>query len=183
MTGTTQGRPDHHQSHSASRTARRVAFWTTVLTVIGAGIWLGLVFLAPCLRDRFPRAASLIYGLYSPLCHQIPHRCFSLAGHPLAVCARCLGIYSGFLLGAGLYPLLRGFGTIALPRTAAFVSVSAPIVIDTLANVLRLWTTSNAVRLATGMIWGLILPYYFIPGIADAVLAPKFRLNSNRDSP
>ena len=41
-----------------------------------------------------------IYAAFSWVCHQRPERCWQLAGHPLAVCVRCLGLYSGALAGA-----------------------------------------------------------------------------------
>lgn len=37
---------------------------------------------------------------FSPVCHQDPARSFWLLGAPVAVCARCLGIYLGAALGA-----------------------------------------------------------------------------------
>ena len=36
-------------------------------------------------------------------CHQNPSRCLLIDGHPLALCARCLGVYAGFLS----WPLAR----------------------------------------------------------------------------
>jgi hypothetical protein len=45
--------------------------------------------------------------------------------------------------------------------------MSLPIVIDTAANVLSLWATMHWLRLTTGVIWGAILPFYFIPGVTD----------------
>ena len=33
------------------------------------------------------------------VCHQRPERCFWIFGAPIAVCARCLGIYAGAALG------------------------------------------------------------------------------------
>ncbi|HKV40945.1 MAG TPA: DUF2085 domain-containing protein, partial [Blastocatellia bacterium] len=31
----------------------------------------------------------LIRSSYGRICHQIPDRCYWIAGHPMAVCARC----------------------------------------------------------------------------------------------
>jgi putative Holliday junction resolvase len=36
--------------------------------------------------------------------------------------------------------------------------------LDTAANFLRFWNTGAAVRLATGVLWGTILPFYFYSG-------------------
>lgn len=164
------------------RSLRRVIIWAYLATALGGAVWFGLVFVAPYLKSRSSPWAALVYALYSPVCHQIPSRCFHLFGQPLAACARCLGIYSGFLVGLGIFPLFQGFRRLRLPRTATFLFVSAPIVFDTLGNFVRLWTTPNSLRFATGLLWGTILPFYFVPGIADLFLAGKYRLNSRRRS-
>jgi uncharacterized membrane protein len=55
---------------------------------------------APLLAAGHPLTALLIRGFFSRLCHQNPGRSFLVAGSPVAVCARCLGIYCGVALGA-----------------------------------------------------------------------------------
>ncbi|MGH9580569.1 MAG: DUF2085 domain-containing protein [Terriglobales bacterium] len=47
-------------------------------------------------------AAFAIMQFFSAVCHQDPARSFWLGGAPVAVCARCLGIYLGAAAGAGL---------------------------------------------------------------------------------
>jgi hypothetical protein len=39
--------------------------------------------------------------------------------------------------------------------------------LDTAGNMLALWQTPSPLRLALGIFWGLILPYYLVPGLAD----------------
>ena len=142
-------------------------------TTVASLIWLGGIWLAPYLRSRSSPWAGPAYFIYRPVCHQIVRRSFSFNGQPLAVCARCTGIYVGFLLGLALYPFLRGWRRLSLPSGRVFFLFSAPIVLDTAANFLRLWDTANAIRLATGLIWGTILPFYFIVGIADLIASRK----------
>jgi len=52
---------------------------------------------------------------FSALCHQIPGRSAAVDGVPLAVCDRCLGIYSGFALGLVLAALLRVIAPVIAP--------------------------------------------------------------------
>src|SRR5512136_1552016 len=95
------------------RTARRVYF----LTAAGTALWLAAIFLAPWLAAKGATGpARVLYALFRPLCHQIANRCFMLAGHPLAVCGRCLGIYAGFAMGLAFYPFVRGFSRLVLPK-------------------------------------------------------------------
>ncbi len=137
------------------------------LTVAGSVALAAAIFAAPYLRGRNSPWGGFFYLIFAPVCHQIAARSFSLAGHPLAVCARCLGIYLGFLCGSLFYPLKGGFSRVRLPGFRLFLAVSTPIVLDTAANVLGLWSSSNALRLAIGFSWGGILPFYFVGGLID----------------
>ena len=142
------------------------------LTLAGIILWLGAIVAAPLLRREWPRWSALFYAVFAPVCHQRPERSFFLHGFPLAVCGRCLGIYAGILIGTLVFPLLRRKGTSELPPLRALVVFSLPIGLDTLANILGLWSTSNGARLATGLFWGVVLPFYFIPAVGEA-LGPK----------
>ena len=137
------------------------------LTAAGTLAWLAGIFLAPYLRAQGVRAAWLVQAIYSPACHQLPSRSFLAWGFPLGVCARCLGIYLGFAAGLALYPVLRGFRGVRLPDTKVFLAVSAPIVIDTAATFLGISDSSGPARLALGFLWGSILPFYLITGLAE----------------
>ncbi len=138
-------------------------------TLAGILLWLGAVFLAPYFKSQSSSIGGLFYALFSPVCHQIPSRSFICFGYPLAVCARCLGIYVGFLCGVALFPVVNGFSDVKLPKTKLFITLSLPIGIDTLGNFSGLWTTTNWLRSVFGFMWGTILPYYFITGIIDLV--------------
>ncbi len=45
-------------------------------------------------------AAFALFQFFSVVCHQDPARSLWIAGAPVAVCARCLGIYLGAIAGA-----------------------------------------------------------------------------------
>jgi uncharacterized membrane protein len=113
---------------------------------------------------------KLIYAIFAPTCHQIDSRCFALFGYPMAVCARCLGIYLGFLFGAILFPWwTQRQKTLALPQARMFVCLTIPIGLDTIGNLLTLWSTPSILRLGLGWAWGMILPFYLIPGLVDVL--------------
>jgi uncharacterized membrane protein len=156
-----------------SRSVRTV--WA--LTFGGAIVWTALIFLAPWLAARGDAgAARVLYALFAPVCHQIADRCFVLNGQPLAVCGRCLGIYAGFLAGLVLYPLVRGFSRPALPGARTFVLVTLPLALDGLAGLLGVWKSPIGLRFATGVLWGALLPFYFVAGVADLVRTRRERL-------
>ena len=152
---------------------KKIILLAFLVTTMAHLLWLGGILLAPYLRSRSSPWSGLAYAVYSPVCHQVAGRSLRCFGEPLAVCTRCTGIYLGFLLGLGLYPFLRGWRRLSLPAPRIFFFVSGPIVLDTAANFLRLWQTSSAVRLATGVLWGAILPFYFITGLTDLIISRK----------
>jgi uncharacterized membrane protein len=78
-----------------------------------------------------------------------------------------LGIYIGFFLGTCFFPVLEQISSELIPKAKILILMSLPIVIDTAANVMSLWASPHWLRLATGIIWGMVLPFYFIPGVAD----------------
>lgn len=139
------------------------------LTLTGIVLWLAAVVAAPLLRRGGPRWSALFYAVFAPVCHQRPERSFFLNGFPLAVCGRCFGIYAGILLGTLVFPLLRRKAPGGFPAIRTLVLFSLPIGLDTLANFLGLWSTGNGFRFASGILWGVILPFFFIPAVAEAL--------------
>jgi uncharacterized membrane protein len=73
---------------------------------------------APLLAPSHPVIALLIRSFFSRLCHQDPGRSFVVDGSPIAVCVRCLGIYSGAALGS-----LLGIGRVIARRLLAIALV------------------------------------------------------------
>jgi len=134
--------------------------------LVSISVWIALLVLAPYLRSIQSPWGSLVYAAFAPTCHQIDSRCLHIFGHPMAVCARCLGIYLGFFVGNCLFPWLATW-PLRLPRPRTLVFFTLPIALDTLGNMFRVWPTPSPVRLALGISWGLILPYYLVPGLTD----------------
>jgi uncharacterized membrane protein len=62
--------------------------------------------------------AIAVQAFFSKLCHQRPDRMLYLLGAPTAVCARCLGIYAGAVLG-GMIRVTRGVALRCLGVTLA----------------------------------------------------------------
>jgi len=152
---------------AAVRRAVRPAY---AITLLGTLAWIVAIFLAPYLRSRSSGAASFLYAMFAPVCHQIPSRCFYFHGFPLAVCGRCLGIYAGFFAGLAAYPFVRGFMKISLPPVRLFVLLSLPAGIDFAGGLVGAWTSPIWVRFGTGLVWGAILPYYFLTGVSELLL-------------
>ena len=160
---------------------RRAVLPVYILTLVAGLAWLTAIVLAPYLRSRGEgAAASFLYAVFAPVCHQIPGRSFFFRGFPLAVCARCLGIYAGALAGLVAYPFVRGFSRVGLPATRLFLLLSLPIGLDFSGGLLGLWSSPNGLRAATGFAWGLILPFYFVTGVAELLMWRAGRALANR---
>jgi uncharacterized membrane protein len=139
-------------------------------------LWVSLIVGAPLAAAGGHEALSFVlyHGLQT-VCHQMPERAFWLAGHPLAVCARCAGIYAGFAAAVLLYPLLLPFmarrpqlfaGT---PRREWLILALAPTTIDFMLGITGLWANTHLSRSLTGAWLGAWLAFYVVPGVLEIV--------------
>ncbi|HEX9934586.1 MAG TPA: DUF2085 domain-containing protein, partial [bacterium] len=81
-------------------------------------VWLALILCGSLLMesgDAGKITACAVRFFFGPVCHQIPERSFKILGYPLAVCARCTGVYVGFLLGAIAFPAFQRKKTVKTP--------------------------------------------------------------------
>lgn len=158
---------------------RLLAIYLVLLSMLLALALMPLA--APLFVGESELAAGLIYRSFSSICHQIPERCFSISGRPLAACHRCHGIYLGLLGGLLFYPLLFGLGRRSLPSPRLFIAASVPIFFDLALPLLGFYANSSVSRALTGLIFGLSLPFYMMPGLADLVLSRLGRPGGTRD--
>ena len=123
------------------------------------------MFAAP--RGEMPRVAALTYLTGSLICHQQPTRSFYRAGSQLPVCARCLGLYVGALVGVAGWAIMSGLGGTSRPRGARLLQ--PPVVrgalivaaLPTLATVATawagVWDASNIVRATLALPLGALI--------------------------
>lgn len=102
----------------------------------------------------------------SLVCHQIDARSLSIGGECLPLCARCTGIYSGFLV-AVLSQLLTGDTKFARPLTSKKVLISLiplfALIAEAVGERLRLWECSNTGRFHIGFLGGLGMGILLLP--------------------
>lgn len=125
--------------------------------VAAVGAWCALILLAPLLMERVPAVSAFLYLFFSPICHQLPERSFFLVGHQLPVCARCTGIYFGAFIGSF-------FARAKSPPPLFLVAALIPMALDGGTQLLFREST-NALRLATGLIAGFVVIFYVHAGI------------------
>jgi uncharacterized membrane protein len=97
------------------------------------------------------------------MCHGLARRSLELFDVPMPICARCVGIYAGLMAGLLLFwliPLLRE----RVMRNVAVAAV-APLAIDGLTQLAQLRESTNALRLATGIIAGLAFGMWVLSAV------------------
>ncbi len=144
-----------------------------LIPAVWNGLSLGPDFLPACVR----------FG-YANACHQIPERSFFLFGEPMAVCARCYGIYAGYAAGTAAWFLLRKRLHSWTPKPALFPLCLAPAVLDFILSHLGLFESSNSLRVVTGFAAGAAVPFYLLPAVFDLVTGgPHLRGVTCKKSP
>jgi len=145
--------------------ARRTSSRRAVLFVAGLSVlFLAGTFLAPALHSA-GMLGNALYLVYAPLCHQLTERSLSLGGEPLAVCARCSGLYLGGaagLLFAGLWALGR-----LQPRPRWLWIALLLTAIDVLLPRIGLTGLPELPRLVLAWPVGFLAGWFLALGIAD----------------
>jgi uncharacterized membrane protein len=134
-------------------------------------IWCACIVLAPILvaeEGTQTTVAKPLYLFFGELCHQIPDRTLHIAGNPMAVCARCAGIYSGFLVGLLFFPLLTGFKPRSFSPRLLVLTAVAPMFADVVLEGLGVWMQDNMFRLGVGAWFGVLICLSILPQLTDA---------------
>ncbi len=134
-----------------------------LLIIAGILIWCGAIFITPLIAWwEFPSSgiSSRLYSFFSTVCHQIDARSVHLFGHKLAVCARCTGIYTGFLAGS----IVSAFRPAGKGNPAVWWSAGLlPRAVDVILDITHIHSSSVLFRLATGGFFGIVAALILFP--------------------
>jgi uncharacterized membrane protein len=97
-------------------------------------------------------ASPMLRLPFKLMCHGIAHRCLTIAGTPMPICARCVGIYGGFLAGLILFPILKGANERVMRILLAVAAIA--MFLDGVTQAIGLRESTNPLRLATGLTVG-----------------------------
>ncbi len=149
-----------------NKSRRSLIFW--LIASATALLLISMIVAAPlAAANNHSGFAITIYRAFGTLCHQLPDRSFFVAGHKLAVCARCTGLYAGYTLVLIVYPLLRPLRSTTLPNARWLFVAAAPLFVDVALTLLGLWDNTHGSRLLTGMLLGGVTVFYVMPGLAE----------------
>src|SRR5262249_26179605 len=110
--------------------------WTAGPLIAPIGVAHGWVSMGPAPNLRsgihfFPDLLALVIrSAYGRVCHQLPERSLWIQGQPMAVCARCFGIYLGYFIGLLACPLAEESLRKGLPRLRWLMLALVPLAID-----------------------------------------------------
>ncbi len=125
-------------------------------------------------------ALAGLRGVGYAVCHQLPDRSFFIEGAQLPLCARCTGIYLGFLIGMlGMAVLGKLTASQAPPRAVSAVLLVAIVSmgLDGFNSLLQfvgapaVYETTNFLRLATGMAAGTAIALLIVPLLNESLWA------------
>lgn len=84
-------------------------------------------------------------------------------GYKLPVCARDVAIYLAMLLGLILLPFIMKIESEDWPNKWILAAAAVPIAIDGFTQLLGMRESTNLLRIITGAIIGIVLPFYLLP--------------------
>lgn len=132
-------------------------------------------------------------GVGYAVCHQLPSHSFFAGGEQLPLCARCTGIYLGFLVGVAGMALLGKLGATRLPPrpvVAVLVVAMVAMVFDgfnslttALPESIQAYQPTNLLRLATGLGAGASLALLMVPTLNDSLWTTPDTSESVSDMP
>lgn len=139
--------------------------WTVCLLAL---IWCVLIVAPPVMYARGLHSESTLLRLFfHPICHQIPARSFTLSGTPLAVCARCFGVYGGFWIGSliALITSRRRPWNPTMPGRALFILAVLPSLLQWSLGHLGIIADIGLHRALLGSLIGGACVFYILPAL------------------
>ncbi len=134
------------------------------LLVVGMmALWLLLAGLAPYFAAH---GHYDLYAVFRGVCHQVSERCFCIHAQPMALCARCTGIYSGMMLAALLWtkPCQNRKVLLALLGIGAGV-----MLLDVGLETIGLYHNVKWLRFTTGTGFGVALAPILVNALTDVL--------------
>lgn len=160
------------------RIAQSMASGLVTLLMYAPEVWVAVIplvytlfVLAPPLLHSAGAAgpAEWVFAAFRVMCHQLPHRTLFIAGHPMAVCARCFALAAslgGVALVAGRLWAL-GFRRVKAPFFAVALA-AVPMALDGFSQLFGFRESTNTLRVLTGVLLGGMTSLWTVPMVCAA---------------
>ncbi len=143
---------------------------TYLILVMATLVWCLLILLPPVLMNAGDSGKSISvidYKFFGHICHQFEGRSLHLGEHKMAVCARCSGIYFGFLIGVLVIPL---FIRIRIKNIKyALIFISLPMIFDIGLDFFGIHQSTLLTRSLTGLMFGFPSAILLYPSFEQAI--------------
>ncbi|HEV2707518.1 MAG TPA: DUF2085 domain-containing protein [Pyrinomonadaceae bacterium] len=169
------------ESEARAGRLRALAAWAALLTAVT--LFLCLIAAAPWARaEGHETLAGVLYMSFGTVCHQMPERSFYLFGFPLAVCARCLGLYVGAAAGVLLYPAVRRLERSDVPARGWLLVAAVPTSFDFALGLFGIWANTHLSRFLTASLLGAVAAFYIVPAVLDFGRRRRRRKHQQREA-
>lgn len=99
------------------------------------------------------------------------------AAYKFPVCSRDVAIYLAMLIGMLLLPFIQRMESEDWPNRFILLVSAVPIGIDGTGQLLGFWESTNAIRILTGALIGIVLPFYIVPILNSLYLFIQAKLS------
>ena len=134
------------------------------LTALAATILSASVACASAIAHGASMRWRLLFRLF---CHGIPERCLYLWNVPMPICARCTAIYAGLILSTLVFLVLPRMRE-SVARMGLYAAL-VPMAIDGLTQLVHLRTSTNLLRVETGLLAGIAFGVWALSAIENHV--------------
>ena len=112
------------------------------------------------------RIASWVMTAFEPVCHQLPGRSPHVEGVQLAVCHRCLGIYSVIPIAITMFLFTKSIDSHVRKKAPYYFAISlVPIALDWGLDLTGIVHNTPVSRWISGAIFGLCAGYFLALGL------------------
>lgn len=110
-------------------------------------------------------APPFIRYAFRILCHGMARRSLKLFDTPMPLCARCVAIYAGLLIGFAVFAMWPRFR--ARPMRTAMLLAATPMALDGFTQAFALRESTNGLRLATGSVAAVVFAIWVLSVIEN----------------
>jgi len=143
---------------------------TYLILLIATLIWCLLILLPPALEkagDNGKSIADIDYKYFGHICHQFEERSLYIGEYKLTVCARCSGIYFGFLIGVLIIPLLKNIKIRNVKYALCFIML--PMLMDVVLDFVGIHDSNILTKVVTGLMFGIPSAVLIYPSFEQGI--------------
>lgn len=124
--------------------------------LLSISVFLVVTALGPGLFGNQIHESRWQHIFFDFLCHQDPERSYSISDVSMAVCSRCLGIYTSFMIGIFVVPFIKKLtSTSRKAKLRIVISTIGLNALDIIGNATQIWVNTLESRYILGFLFGV----------------------------